>query len=302
MQRSNPQRAVWLKQIGFVLGKSIVTIGALFAGALVGIFIYNLNEAFYLLAKALLKGVDQGVNPDFWTPSFLDGPPVIQVSALLAVLIPISLAVWWRQPTDGLRHIKACSCGIAAGLGSTIPEILVSPFMLYEGQYAISMVTLLATVVLSTEVTRHLIRADTSGSPIVPRHVRKGLTRAYAVIAIPWVIWFGYSAYNEYASYNSMTSQIRKLFKLEERLEDPTISQGQRENIRETLAKMATDWDVKNQDDVADRMLDYRDENIGNRFTMAIYAVLAALIPPLLYPIFIWVLAGFRKPASTKAA
>jgi hypothetical protein len=148
------------------------------------------------------------------------------------------------------------------------------------------------------------MRADTSTSPIVPRHVRKGLTRVYAVIAIPWVIWFGYSAYKEYARYNGMTSRIDQLFKLEERLRDSTISQRQRENITETLARMATDWDAKNQDDIADRMLDYRDENIGNHFTMAIYAVLAALIPPLLYPIFIWVLAGFRKPqpASTKAA
>jgi hypothetical protein len=50
---------------------------------------------------------------------------------------------------------------------------------------------------------------------------------------------------------------------------------------------MAADWDAKNQDDIADRMLEYRDENIGNRFTIAIYAVLATLIPPLLYPIFI---------------
>jgi len=204
--------------------------------------------------------------------------------------------------TDGLRRIKACSCGIAAGLGATVPEILVSPIVTYEGRYAIAMVTLLATVVLSTEVTRHLMSADTSGSSIVPRHVRRGFTRVYAVIAIPWVIWFGYSAYNEYASYNSMTSRIGELFKLEERLEDRTISQVQRENMRETLAKMATDWDAKNQDDIADRMLEYRDENIGNRFTIAIYAVLAALIPPLLYPIFIWVLTGFRKPASTKAA
>lgn len=219
------------------------------------------------------------------------------------MLIPISFAVWWRQPTDGLRRIKACSCGIAAGLGATVLEILVSPIVKYEERYAIAMVTLLAAVVLSTEVTRHLMRADTSGSPIVPRHVRKGLTRVYAVIAIPWEIWFGYSAYKEYARYNAMTSRLDALFKLEERLRDPTISQGQRENISERLAQMASDWDAKDQNETADHMLDYRDHDIGNRFTIAIYALLAALIPPLLYPIFIWVLAGFRRsqPASTKA-
>jgi hypothetical protein len=186
---------------------------------------------------------------------------------------------------------------------ATVPEILVSPIVKYEGRYAIAWVTLLAAVVLSTEVTRHLMRADT-GSLIVPRHVRKGLIRLYAVIAIPWVIWFGYSAYNEYASYNSMTSQLDKVFKMQEQLDDPAVPSGQRADARQTLARMATDWDAKNQDDIADRMLEYRDGNIGNRFTISIYAVLAALIPPLVYPIFVWVFAGFRKvqgQASTKA-
>jgi hypothetical protein len=102
-----------------------------------------------------------------------------------------------------------------------------------------------------------------------------------------------------------MTSQLDKVFKMQEQLDDPAAPSGQRANARQTLAQMAADWDAKNQDDIADRMLEYRDQNIGKRFTFAIYAVLAGLIPPLVYPIFVWLLAGFRKTqgqGSTEAA
>jgi hypothetical protein len=158
-------------------------------------------------------------------------------------------------------------------------------------------------MVLSTEVTRRLMRADTSGnSLIVPHHVRKGLTRVYAVIAIPLVIWFGYSACKEYAHFERMNSRLNEFFELWYRLDDPTIIQAQREHTTQSLARIAAEWDAKTPNEIADLMLAYRDE-IGNRFTIAIYALLVGLIPLLLYPIFIWVLAGFRKSqASTKAA
>jgi len=50
-------------------------------------------------------------------------------------------------------------------------------------------------------------------------------------------------------------------------------------------------------EDEINRNIDEAVERDTDRLTTAIYALLAGVAPPLLYPIFLWLLAGFRKSA-----
>jgi hypothetical protein len=154
-------------------------------------------------------------------------------------------------------------------------------------------VTVAAAALLAIVVTTRFLKAN---SPIVPLHIRRGLTRLYLVVSIPWILWFGYDAYQAAASIRFDISQSRDYITLIDYL-DNSAEYG-KERIayaRRELGLMAMTWgDAATNDEILKRINKALDVDY-DRLTIGTYAVLAGIIPPLLYPIFVWVLMGFRK-------
>jgi hypothetical protein len=123
------------------------------------------------------------------------------------------------------------------------------------------------------------------------------------------MIWSGYTAYEankDLASQNSLRDEFNDYsLLLDENLENPTsralrgTDKRRIDDARRALGIMAFRWDPPPY--TKDEIKEHINQDISystNRLTVAIYAILAAALPPLLYPIFLWVLAGFQKRAS----
>jgi hypothetical protein len=133
----------------------------------------------------------------------------------------------------------------------------------------------------------------------VPPHVHRGLLRLYLIVAVPWVAWFGYIAYKANVSLNYEFSQGREFGRLLGILDDADPATPQTpatRYARHELGAMALVWDAKTNDEISEHIVKAIELNDA-RLTSAIYALLAGAAPALLYPVFLWVLAGFSKPA-----
>jgi hypothetical protein len=69
------------------------------------------------------------------------------------------------------------------------------------------------------------------------------------------------------------------------------------EYARRELGLMALVWDAKTNDEIGEHIEKAAEDNEA-RLTTAIYALLAGITPPSLYPIFLWVLRGFRQTGT----
>jgi hypothetical protein len=157
---------------------------------------------------------------------------------------------------------------------------------------------LFASVVLSTTVTNHFLKTglhNASITPTIPHHVRKGLIRLYIILFVPWVAWFGYTAHRSNDLTEFAFTQAVQADQYMNTLDDSdkTGSARVRDAVQQ-LARLRDFWHVRTNDELRGR-IDADEERNRDHLTTAIYALLAAMAPPLLYPIFLWMFAGFRK-------
>jgi hypothetical protein len=166
-----------------------------------------------------------------------------------------------------------------------------------DGVRAVAAMAVFAAVVLSVWVTRYFLNTDPDkplAPPALAPHIRTGLIRLYLILLIPWAAWFSYRAYEANDLLNFDFAQGRHWGELQGMLENSATSAARIEYARSELGHMALVWDAKTNDEIAEHIEEAEQINDG-RLTTAIYALLAAIMPPLLYPIFLWALAGFRK-------
>jgi hypothetical protein len=105
-------------------------------------------------------------------------------------------------------------------------------------------------------------------------------------------------AYTAHAAINSDLSFARDVSKLRDLLDDDTeFAPRRHEYAASELARARLVCEAQTNDELNDRINEALHQSRG-RFTTAIYALLGGAAPPLLYPIFLWILAGFRKPAT----
>ncbi len=290
--------------ISSVVAKLIATMGALGFAVVIAGFIRDIGDRFNDIAtgRELLIQVNDA-----------------SLGVFCALLIPISIVLWRRHPSPASKRMVACCLGIAAGFVPVVVQILTWPLIhnSRDGVRAAAAVALFATAVLSAGVTRRLLTTDLDdplAPPIVPRHIRRGLIRLYVIVLIPWIAWFGYTAYRANASINYDYSQLREFGRLSavfNESKDPASIRDARLGLELLSATWTTegDWNEKTlheMDEVINEIGKQIDEAVdynSARFTTAIYALLAGVAPPLLYPIFLWLLVGFRKsPLVTSEA
>ena len=115
-------------------------------------------------------------------------------------------------------------------------------------------------------------------------------------------------AYEANASINYDYSQYREFGRLSAEFHESKDPGSVREarlglEVMAAARDIGGDWNEKTvheMNEVVNKIGKYIDEEVNHdstRLTNAIYALLAAAAPPLLYPIFLWLLAGFRKSA-----
>ena len=184
-----------------------------------------------------------------------------------------------------------------------VAQIISRPFIFLSGAaWAVANVAVASAACLAIVVTTHFMKL---GSPIVPHYVRRGLIRLYVVAFIPWTIWFGYDAYKANSAIRFETSQHKEYLRLLDYLDDHTeteFAQAHMRYARRELGLIASNWgDATTHDEILKRITKAL-ETDRDRLATAIYALLAGVALPLLYPIFVWVLAGFRKSGPGRAA
>ena len=132
----------------------------------------------------------------------------------------------------------------------------------------------------------------------MPPHIRRGLIRLYLILLIPWVTWNGYNAYEANKSIRYAETRLDEFYRLSSILDDPTTSTAQIAYARRELGFMALSRGLSHatNDDIENAFREILDYG-RDRLTTAVYAVLAAVMVPLLYPIALWIVAGFRKAA-----
>jgi hypothetical protein len=179
----------------------------------------------------------------------------------------------------------------------TNPDLAFIENSAIEGATATVRVALFATAVLSTIVTRRfLTESSVELAPTVPRHIRIGLLRLYLVLVIPLVGWFGHTAYvtNRSLSFHYSQSRLVTLWLYEngdlDKIRPPTSKGAVR-----GLAIARAVWDARTNEEIIERIQESTSERM-QRLIAAIYALLAGAILPLLYPICVWIIAGFRRP------
>jgi hypothetical protein len=237
----------------------------------------------------------------FGSFSFLDSiapppgrTPFWEISAACALLIPTGMALWWPRPVPVAKRLDASFLGIAAASVPLAAQFASwSFFFRGDATLATEVETVFATVLLSTIVTRHFL---ITGSPdklanVLPPHIHGGLVRLYAILFIPWILYFGYAIYEENAHLDFNGDQPKRV--------DLWVLQVDSDPIRADYAiywarGMIIDWKVTGYDDISELINEER-ERTSDRLTVAIYALLAGIAPAMLYPLFLWVVAGFRK-------
>jgi hypothetical protein len=283
------------KTISAVAAKLLATAGALGIAVVIAVFVDDIGGRFYdfVLRSDIefhFSGFWKGLRPDVFC----------------ALLIPFGIVLWgqWSAPLS--KRIEACCAGIAAGFVPIMVQVITWPFIFYrssDSAWAVAVMAVVAAVVLSVSVTKHLLTTDLGARPFVPPHIRTGLIRLYLVLTIPWLIWNGYAAYKAYNSltfdYSIREDFVRLSATLDESLRDPKTPATRIAEVRRELGVMASTWDANTIDEIEKRIEESIDHNTRS-FTFAIYAILGAVTAPLLYPIFLWILAGFRKSSRTR--
>lgn len=287
-EKSQMQRRLllWLVTV-----KVMATLGALSAAFVIANFVALASDRF----NAVVIGYDTYLRPTFLNGSRLD--------VIFALLFPISIAVWWRGPISVHRRIVACCYGIGVGfLPITVqfftwPLIVLSP----DGVWAVGALALFGAATLAISATLYFAKMQEATAPtIVPHNIRRGLLRLYVILLIPWAAWFSYTAYTANRNLVFDFDQGKEWARLDGMLED-NVGKGNPNGAeiigyaRRELGLMAEVWDAHHS---TDEISTHIDESIGqntSRLTNSIYALLAAIAPPFLYPIFLWVVAGFRK-------
>lgn len=286
------------RKISTIVAKVIASIGALSIAVVIAIFVGDISNKYYGI---LIGNLERYPPPStFIVPSFLSDP---RLDVICALVIPIGIVLWWRRPSPASKPMLACCLGIAAAFAPVVVQIISRPFIVqtWDGMWAVGAVAVFASTVLAVCVTRRFLKSDVhdpSAAPIVPDHVRRGLIRLYAVFIILWAIGFSYVAHKANASIQADLSESKDFEDLVYFLENSSIpaTSPRIENARRQLGLMAMVWDAKTSDEIRDHISAALDRN-RDRLTNAIYALLAGVAPALLYPIFLWLLAGFRKSA-----
>jgi hypothetical protein len=204
--------------------------------------------------------------------------------------------LWWRRPTAGSKPVLACCLGIAAGLAPVLTQIISWPFIYYSpnGVRATAIVATIGAASLSAAATTRILKGDTGVKQNKFDHIQKGLRRLYITLLIPWVAWFGYAAYESSHSIRFANSQRNEFFQYTEWLDrlddDNQVRDARRRMAADQLERMRFVWDVRTS-------IDSSMEQSRDRLTNDVYALLAGVMPFLLYPIALWVIAGFRRQA-----
>jgi hypothetical protein len=281
-------------KIRTIAGKVIAAAGALGIAVVLAAFVEDIGGRF----RDFVDPSDIGFHwPGVWNGA-------LRPDVVCALLIPIVMVLWRRSPTPTPKRIVACSAGIAAGLAPVMVEVLSWPLIRHSsgGKWAVAIVAVFAAAALSIWITKSFLDSAVQGPlapPIVPRHILRGLIRLYVILLIPWSAWFVYTAYEANKSINYDYSQLRKFGELSAILDEP-YPPARVEYARRELGLMALRWDdVKTAKEIGERLEEEIAHN-QDRLTFAIYALLAGAAPPLLYPIFLWVLAGFYRPAASQ--
>lgn len=118
-----------------------------------------------------------------------------------------------------------------------------------------------------------------------PAHVRKGLRRLYILLTVPWLVISGYIAYT--ANLEARRSHGWAVVWMDEQAK--------------VVRKLGHDAAMR-QEDYTSRIEMHLDEyraarQLRNRALMALPVVPLGL--PLLWIAYLWVAAGFQKPASS---
>ena len=284
-------------------GKFITTFGALLSVFAIAHFFAYISHKFNSVVITYLDG--DRLAPDWYIPRILNGP---RLDVIFATLAPVGIVLWWRRPTAGSKPVVlACCLGIAAGLAPVVTQIISWPFIYYspDGVRATAIVATIGAASLSGAATTRILKGDTGVKQNKFDHTQKGLRRLYITLLIPWVAWFGYAAYESSHSIRSANSQRNEFFQYTERLDRLDDNNQARDAIRrwaaERLELMRLVWDVRTNDELL-KSIDSSIKERRDRLTNDVYAVLAGVMPFLLYPIALWVIAGFWKPTQENEA
>jgi hypothetical protein len=281
------------RNIAVVAAKLVATIAATVAAVTIAVFVGHISNA----VNNMVIGNDSifGVHPSsiLFRPRLLNEP---RVDVIFALLIPISMALWWRQSS---KRIVACCLGISTGFVPVVAQVISWPFIYHSpgDVSAVAAVAMFATAAISIGVTRRFLQAgshDASANPTVPHHIRRGLLTLYVILVVPWTIWFGYVAYNAHATINFDLSQSENVSSLLDQLNDPT-ELANRETAASELARFRSVWKARTNDEINERIWEALQLN-GGRLTIAIYAALAGIVPIILYPIgvmIVWLCSWF---------
>ena len=295
-------------KLRLVAAKVIATIATFISAVEASVIINHIGDRF----KDIVLGNILGNIPAsaiLYRPSFLNG---LRLDVICALLVPIGAVLWLRQPSLASKRMIACWLGIAAGFVPVAVQIISWPFIRHspDAVWTTAAVAVFATASLSFYVSRGTLKPDTPAtlaSPIVPHNIRRGLIRLYVIVLIPWVAWFGYAAYKSNHLITYYYSKSKTLSQYTGLLYDFSQMNGDDKKrnefariqaIRELKVARAT-WEAHTNDELFERINADAHQNI-DRLTTAIYALLIGAILPPLYPIFVWLLAGFRKSARDR--
>jgi hypothetical protein len=119
------QRA--MGDIRIFAAKLIATIAGLILAVPVAVGIRHISDTFIDIVIGDLWGARASqvlFHPHFLKESRLD--------AICALLIPISIALWWPRPSPASKRIVACCLGSATAFMPAAAQIIVWPFIYHS--------------------------------------------------------------------------------------------------------------------------------------------------------------------------
>jgi uncharacterized membrane protein (DUF485 family) len=276
---------------GIVAGKCIATIAAIIAALAIGGLVVHLSDL---------------VN-DLITSQILYRPGLLRprLDVICALLIPIFVVLWWQPSSrsSNSNAVVACCLGIGAGFVPIVMQILSWPFIYHspEGVQAAAAVAVFTAASLSYVTTRRHLKTNSDealAKPVVPNNIRRGLIRLYIVLVVPWVIWFGYAAHAQNAQITFDYTQSEKAYRSlawlngEWRSNDVDADLQHKKAAIAELEVQRRTWGASTNEDLIKRI---KEETETDRplLDFTIYKVLVAIIVLPLYPVFVWLIAGF---------
>jgi hypothetical protein len=221
---------------------------------------------------------------------------------ILATFIPVAIALWWNQPSVPGRLGLACCLGVAAGYVPALIQIVTWPFISHspDAVRATAITAVFGAASFSIWVTTRILKDNTE--PQHPRsdQIKRGLRRLYLTILLPWTVWFGYQVYVNSHTINFYVSQFHEVVRYSSWLQDDQTQNEARLRLahNELAVKYAT---------YGGQTIDELYQNIGslieekrNLLTNDVYVTLFGFVPLLLYPISLWVVAGFFSETKRK--